>query len=165
MKNLLFIALLFSFSLTSCGCCKELKNYQTITQTEVSDSIVVKEIVRYDTVRIPAEQVQIFVPVYKLVNGYDTTIRIGRASASLKVKNNKLNVSSNCDQYEKIIASKDKEIERYKNSKSTIKIPIPPKREVSNSKFAVFCIWYSIFLTAIIILFIYFKIKANATRG
>lgn len=132
---------------------------------EVRDSIVVVETVRYDTVRIPAEQLTIFVETDNLRNGYDTTVLIGRARTSLAVRNDKLQVTTDCEGLEKVIASKDKEIQRYKNEKSSVKITSPPIHEVSNSKFAVFCIWYSIFLTALIILFIYFKIKANATRG
>lgn len=147
--------------LTSCGCGKEVVHTNTVT--EVRDSVVYIENVRFDTIRIPAEKVSFKTPVSELKDGFEKKETNGRATASVFVANNELNVSANCDELETIIASKDKEIRWFKSQETST--TAEPIYKVSNSKFAVFCIWYSCFLTAVVGIYIYIKIRNHATRS
>lgn len=160
MRNIILFTLCV-FLLTSCGCSKETPPLQTLI--EHSDSTVIREIVRFDTLYFPAESAAISVPVDDLKNGYTKDVKNGRATATVKVKDNVLDVTADCSELEKIIALKDKEIQRFIKEKSITVLKPDCKR--TNSKFATFCIWYSFLLTAVIGVFTYFKFKSYVTRS
>lgn len=140
--------------LASCGCHKNAVTVGTIT--EYRDSTIYKETVRFDTLYFPGAIATINVPVGDLKNGFSEVVRKGHATASVNVKNNDLIVVANCDSLSRIIALKDIEIQRFKEKDSLATVAIPCEK--TNSKFAIFCIWYACCLTAIMSIFIYFKI-------
>jgi hypothetical protein len=128
------------------------------TTTEVRDSIVVKETVRYDTVTIPADTVRIehqiecdpvtLKPVPAVLKKNS-----GRVSSSVTISSTGvLTVDSKCDSLQHIIRIMDREIFRLRHEKKTVYIDKKPsafKRWLDN-------IIYT--LVAVVVLFIVVRI-------
>lgn len=98
--------------------------------TDVRDSIVVKETIRYDTVTIPGDTVRIehqiecdpvtLQPVPSVLKK-----NTGRVSASVTISNTgQLTVDATCDSLEHVIAILDKELFRFKSENNTKTIEV-----------------------------------------
>ncbi len=111
MHNITIIFLVIIVGLTSC------RTSEQITSSAISnnshDSVVIKEVVRVDTIRLAADSVMITTPVYSLQ--HDTIIKYRSRNASLKVEvtNGQLKATANCDSLERLVLSYEKSNTAY----------------------------------------------------
>jgi hypothetical protein len=107
-----------------CGCCRKVA---PATSTEVKDSVIVKEVIRFDTVYIPGETLS-FVDEHFVV--IDTTDkRITPKSVTYTGKRSHVRVAvdtqgtlavdCHCHELEKVLHLKDKEITRLRAENRT----------------------------------------------
>lgn len=128
------------------------------TITDVTDSTIVKETVRMDTIHIKGDTVVLkeFIECDSNTNKpkpFKVRGRSGRASSTIEVKEDgSLHVESVCDSLQKLIASKDKEIFRLRKEKKTVTIVKEP------SKFRQWIDYTCRILAALFVLYILFNV-------
>ena len=107
MRNqLIILTISIVGSLTSCRTSESITN--SATMVNKYDSVVIHEIVKVDTIRIPADSVIVQVPIVQLE--HDTIIKYRSRSASVKmeVDHGQLRVTANCDSLERLVLSYEK---------------------------------------------------------
>lgn len=130
------------------------------TTTEVSDSVLVKEVPRFITVTTPADTVLI----ERLIECDSVTnkpkpFNVKRKSRQARLIVNvdttgKLTTTGICDSLQKVIEAKDKEIYHLRKEKMTIRIPV-----YTTSDFDIFCRWWFATTAIILIVTIFLKLK------
>lgn len=109
MKPINIIALLSIVLLASCQGIRQVSQVQTVRS---SDSIVVREVVRVDTLRIPGAQTTIEVPVEVLRRDTVLVARHGHATARLHIRDGMLTATAWCDSLVQLVLSHEREIYR-----------------------------------------------------
>lgn len=158
MKNLVllrfFAGMMVLLSVVA-GCGR--KVVPSIT-TEVSDSILVKEVPRFIPVPVPGDTVEIerMVDCDSVTNKpkpFSIKKKSTRASLTVSIDNTgKLHSTAICDSLQKVVEAKDREI--YRLRKETTKIPVYVTSEFDN-----FCRWWFAITAIILIVTIFFKLK------
>lgn len=110
------IVIMLAMLVAVCFSCKPAKLTTTEKVSEKKgDSIVYKETVKFDTVRVKSESANISIPFYmlkdSLLNYMEKTN--GRARVSIQRKGDTIYAEAHCDSLEKVIASKDKELNEW----------------------------------------------------
>ena len=148
----LFVLSLFVFSLSACS--KKI----TSTTSSVRDSIIIREIVRYDTVRVKADTIRVkqIIECDSVTNKpkpFKIKEHSGRAKATVEVKSNgELTVTASCDSLELVVQTLDREVFRLRHEQkqsTTIKQP---------SKFKIWIDYSAYALALIFILYIIFNV-------
>ncbi|MCV9929527.1 hypothetical protein OIU83_17835 [Flavobacterium sp. LS1R49] len=143
MKNSIIIVMILFLLLG----CKSVKSTQQIIEKQ-KDSISYVERVVVDTLRIPGDIISVNVPCDQLTN---QSFSKGRAKVKLEPKGNGYTITVSCDSIEKLILSKNIEINRLS------------KLIKDNTKVIGLSIWQSFWivigklLTAILILILSWK--------
>lgn len=100
--------------------CRTSESITSSTTTyNASDSVVVKEIVKVDTIQIPGDSILVHVPIFQLK--HDTIIRYRSKTASIElaVDNGQLKATAQCDSLEKLVLSYEKSLTSYTAKEST----------------------------------------------
>lgn len=159
MKNrvLLLFAGMMVLLLVVAGCAR--KGVPSTT-TEVSDSIHVKEVTRFDTVTIAGDTVLIERQIEcDSVTNKPKPFNIEKKSRQARLMVNidgsgKLTTAGICDSLQQVIEAKDREIYRLKSIKTTIEVPV-----YRTSGFDNLCRWWFAITAIIILVTVFHKLK------
>lgn len=130
MRNVIIIAILV-MGLASCKTSQQITS--TTANATATDSVVIKEVVKVDTVHIAADSVFVTVPLEVLRT--DTVIKFKnqRSSVMLQVEKGNLKAIAHCDSLKRLVLSYENSISAYKKNTSEkhysdklkIVIPVP----------------------------------------
>lgn len=131
------------------------------TTTSVRDSIIIKEVVRVDTVKIPGETVTIREQIEcdSLTNKpKPTSITVQKSKAKVSVRIDSagmLTATGGCDSLEAVVKALDKEVfhMRHEQKKETITITEYKTRGIDK-----FCRWFTGISLLLIVLIVVLKI-------
>lgn len=162
IAKLLFGFMVLMIILSAIGC-KTTKSTtsETLTRT-VKDSLVYREKIKFDTVKISAQTASAAIPFKLLKDSLLTDFQktVGRATVSYKYMHDTLYLEANCDSAEKVIANLNTELTNLKNQQSEHE----KVKETVVSYPGIFWIkllcWLNVLLVIMAILFIISKIKS-----
>lgn len=160
MKNLvllqLFAGMMVLLSVVA-GCGRKVV---PSTTTEVSDSVLVREVPRFIPVPIPGDTVEVerLVECDSATNKpkpFTVTKKATRASLKVSIDTaGRLSSTGICDSMQKVVEAKDREIYRLRQEKTVTEKPI-----YLNSDFDNFCRWWFAATALILIVTIFLKLK------
>lgn len=128
--------------------------------TEVSDSVLVREVPRFIPVPIPGDTVEIerLVECDSVTNKpkpFAVTKKATRASLQVSIDTaGRLQSKAICDSLQKIVEAKDREIRRIRKEKTVIEKPV-----YVTTGFDRFCRWWFAITATILIVTIFLKLK------
>lgn len=117
MTRLIYISLVLA--LLSCKSHKQVTK-QTVVSSIKKDSIVYIDRVKVDTVKIPAEVIEVQVPLEVFKTDTVLVYNKGRVSTKLVSNNGVLNFNTRCDSLEKLVLSTEKILIKERKAKDKL---------------------------------------------
>ena len=126
MKHIILFSSILLLSCHIQSCCKQYTAGLNTSKIQ-SDSTLVVERLRTDTVTIPGDTITIEIPIWQnCIADYSNTATVltevkgKRSKASAKLtKDGKLNITLNCDEYRTALIARDSLIRHMQNSQQT----------------------------------------------
>lgn len=116
-KPFLFLLL----CLVAAGCKTARQTTFTDHHATRSDSVIIREVVHLDTVRIPADSVIVHVPVTILKRDTVIRYRSERATATLQSRGGQITLTTRCESLEKLVVSYRRELIRTRQKNKTLR--------------------------------------------
>ncbi len=148
MRYILYITIL----IISLSC----KMRRTTSSSVSNDSIIYIERVQVDTIKFPSDTIYKVFPLTTFLHDTIIEYRQGRASGSVQSKFQSLYITANCDSLERLVLSKQTEIQRLSKTNKEVKEVIKIKKEIP--RIYKMSLWFTIIATLYVVGRIVFKI-------
>lgn len=111
------LSFLFLLLVIAAGCNTARKTTNNHSTQSTTDSVFIREVVRVDTLHIPADSVVLYVPVDVLKR--DTIIRYQSrwASTTVQSQNGRIKINATCDSLQRLVLNYQREL-IHKNSQA-----------------------------------------------